>query len=380
LLKRRDIIYPILIYVAALAIIYTGVRPYGEGDGLLEIWRANDVLSSGWWDWSMKAHNNTSLALTVVSPFLAKLLNTSIVFIFRNIYPLFFAITPVILYFVFRRLMTESQALLSALFFAILPPTYQEIPSIAKSMLAQPFAAAGLLAYTSHIGSKYKIPLVVLLTALCLALHYTIGLMVIMFYVASFVVAWNKQSFIILTIISVFAIAFLSTIGGGVITKGISNWNNLPDHDGDPINTVLFGGDFETASDRNDGKTKGLLVEKLGINPPLTLPFKVSSDVKRGSIYLVTLFMLLGAVYWFTHWHKMWTHKELGAMIAISAVSVILALTVPWFTKGLYVSRWIQMAGMPMSALVGLSTKCYPKRYSYTVVLTGLILLLVLAR
>ena len=162
--------------------------------------------------------------------------------------------------------------------------------------------------------------------------------------------------------------------------QGIISWNTLPGKGGDSINTVLLGGDFTTYSDNNDGKTDGLLVEKLGITPPLSLPFSISSDVKRGSIYLVTLFMLAGAVYWFTHWRKMWAYKELGAMIAVAALTVILALTVPWITKGLYVSRWIQMAAMPMSALVGLSTNYFPKKYSYTVVLTGLVLLLVLAR
>jgi len=67
-------------------------------------------------------------------------------------------------------------------------------------------------------------------------------------------------------------------------------------------------------------------------------------------------------------------------MIAFSALAVIGAMYIPLLTRAVGLSRWIQLAGIPMCGLYGMSTNWLPRKWSYPLAAVVLVLLLVLVR
>ena len=363
---------PLAIWIIALAVIHTGIRPYEGGDGRLEMWRAMNTIEYGWIP-TDKDYNNTSVALNIVAPSVSVASKLSIKNVFRDVFPLMYALTPVGLYFLFRRVMSQGKAALSALFFIVLPPSYQEIPNIAKSMIAEPLAVGSLLVMTSGIRSWGKGTLGVLLSWLALMAHYTVGIFGLMWLGIAAIMNRQKVWLAVAIIGVVFAIGYFSYVGSGAVINGIVGWDVLGGNTNDNVAHALDGKPFVTYNGATDKlpEYKDILWYY-----PLSLPFAVPSWVMSLVTRLAIAVLFSGGIWWATHREYMVKHKELSAMIAFSAVLVICAMYTPFLTSGLYLSRWVQLAAIPMSGLYGMGTHWAKPKYSYTV--AGIILLLLL--
>ncbi len=391
-LLKRDIIIAFLLWLTALSIIFTGIRPYAGGDGPGEIWRSNYSAEYGW-DWTAKDHNNASVVLGLITPFISEALDLNMVNVFRDILPLWYALTPVLLFILFRKFMPIPEAVLASLFFAVLPPSYQEIPNIGKSMVAEPLAVMTLLTVLNNRQSKGRILLGVTFSLLTLAAHYTVGIMLLLWLGAACVARRKTAITGVLVISALLGIVYLSIAGGSAVMDSLIHWGNLPDHHNDVIVNVLKGQEFQTYTSGSSpeieqsrpGRPADVkkeysqpIAERL--NSPLFLPLAIPYWVRTGAIYLATLMLALGGGYWIWHWRLMEGQRGLAGIIILAALSVILALFVPFMTRGLFLTRWIQLAGIPMSALYGLGTRLIPWRHSYLIGAVILLLLLVLAR
>jgi len=102
---------------------------------------------------------------------------TDNIWVWKVVYPLLFTSIPVILYFVFKKWFTPTQAFLASFFFITFPAFPMELPSIARQMAAE-FVLAILLylLVASNLKVKYKIPLVVACGALLPLFHYAVGM------------------------------------------------------------------------------------------------------------------------------------------------------------------------------------------------------------
>ena len=395
----ENLVIPLGVYLFMLVVLFTGLRPYEGGDGLSEIWRTTYTIKNGW-DWTVPDHNNASLVLTVIAPYISKTLHINPLNIFRDIFPFIFASTSVMLYFLFRRIISPGRACFAAVFFAVLPPTYQEIPNIAKSMVAQPFAVGSLLVLFSGIRPSIRIPIGSLLILATAVNHYTIGIMLFIWLGFSVLVTRKKEFAIAVSVTGIMVLGYFYIAGGGAIVRSFVNIGAVPDHRSDNVVKALKGEKFETYSTITDATnppmTSAITNTSAVISPvsqspktilttlklyyPLKLPVRIPYQVRTLAIYLATVVLFAGGLYWLFHKKYLIEHKELSAMIAFSTVSVILAMYVPYLTRGLYLSRWVQLAGIPMCGLYGMATHWLPRKISYPVASLILVLLLVLVR
>jgi uncharacterized membrane protein len=380
------------IWIIAILVIYTGMRPFGLGDGTNELWRIGYTNQYGW-DITAKDQNNTSIALNLIAPFIIKTFSITPLDVYRNIYPFIYALTPVFLYLIFRRVMTTFRAVLCASFFIVMPTTYQEIPNIAKSMIAQPLAASVLFVvlggYSYKVKAAIGIPLIIATTTA----HYTIGIMLIAWLGISALInaiTYKKRKLlVIVTIAGLFSLAYLVFAGGGAVVRSIANLDKVGEEKADAIVNIIKGETIETYSsspdyELNSTATKAemetVAAKVLNLHHPLRLPFKYSSYWINVIIYLATTVLLIGSLYWIMSTEFLVKHTELTAIIIFSGLTVMCVLYIPFLTRVIFVSRWIQIASISMCGLYGAATYWLPRKFSYPIAIVVLIGLLTIAR
>ncbi len=383
--KIETIVVPVLLWLIAVVVILTGLRPFASGDVTTELWRVQNTIDYGW-NITAIDHNNASITLNVIIPFISKTLSLTPLSVFRDIMPLIFALTPVLLYFLCRWVMSSGRALLAALFFIVLPPTYQEVPNITKSMLAEPLAVGTMLVAFGNYGkSSLRLSASGVMAVLVVAAHYTVGVLLVMWLGISALVGKNKRLIVGYILTSIIALTYLSIAGGGIIVTSLLNWNQLDDHKNDVVYKALMWQKFLPYSMQKPtpngavGETPKVLRE-LNIYHPLSIPISIPYWVRTIAIYLGILFLAAGGAYTILHQEYIKRHKNLAAIVIFSTALVLLAMFIPFFTKGLFISRWIQLASLPTCGLFGIATYWFSRKYSYPVAVLVLLSILVLVR
>jgi uncharacterized membrane protein len=190
-----------------------------------------------------------------------------------------FAFTPVILYFMFRKMVGELKAFYASMFFIIMPVFALEIASIGKSMVAETLMALTL--YTCFSGWKQTTKFVIMLPLVILTLwaHYTIGLLLCIYLGGIFVFEVFK-SFIkgeaefdnpqilplfgILLFGGVFFYFYYSNVAQGLI------WNS---------STSILHSDV----------SQSLNIIQKSVNDNISVPLNVSATVKAYSLVKTAL-------------------------------------------------------------------------------------------
>lgn len=236
----REKYYPYVIYIVALFAVYSttmlGVGVVGS-DISAEVFRSREAFNFGW-NFTMSAPEVTSFVVGWLVPLLSRVLFIEVVWVYKIILPMIFALCPVILYFVYAKQIDKPKAFLSSMFFVIMPVFSLEISTIGKSMVAEVFLAVAI--YALIADWKKIVKFLVILASLWLALwaHYTIGLLsLIIFFiigcvmiVAPLLKKWklwqirNTPWWLILAAVLLIAVlgwAYLDVAGGGVMTRSI---------------------------------------------------------------------------------------------------------------------------------------------------------------
>lgn len=349
----------LIIWALALMVIHTGVRTFTGNDGILELWRVRDTMQYGW---KIQAadQNNASLALVLFAPWLSNTFNLDVVSIFRNIFTMIYATTPVLLYMLFRRIMSPARAFVSTMFFIVLPPSYQEIPNIGKSMIAEPLAVGSLLFLTSRTNVLIRSSMSGIFLLLSITAHYTVGIILLSWHGIVAFVTGKRVLLAGMIVIMIIVYGYFAYVGDGAVLKGIISWWKIGSHQTDSVKSALTGGEYNVV---------GLYIYRL--------PFIIPSWVMTLIIRLATAILFAGGIYWCSHRKYLIEHRELSIIIVFSAMLVTAAIYIPFLTKGLYLSRWIQLAAIPMCGLYGMATYWVPRRWSYPI--AGVILILLLA-
>lgn len=353
----------ILLVIALALNLYTSINSIGQivSDNTHELYIASLALTEGWDCFSTFAHNNTSAVIGWLIPSLAKLFSISPEDVSKYILPVIFSITPLLVYFLYKRYALPAQAFIGALFFAVLPPTYLEVPTISKSTIAEPFAVGTLLVSTSSLKLSIRLPLASLFAVLTLWCHYTVGFLLLA-WLGLLLIYNNRRLLKSIPLVtgSLFAFFYFSNASHGIIFYAMRYWQSMP-------------------SPKDDLVRQLLLLESIYNTSGTVIPDNVALSVIATStvwqlwgtriiIYLIITIMALG-LYWLAKNRKM---NENFPVIIGSAVLTILALFVPVFTKGLFLTRWIQIEGITLCLLYGYGSTLSPKWITYP--LLGLLL------
>jgi len=364
--KISSYILPVcLLYVIALSLnLYVSTHEIPANlttDNSVDLANSTDVYNNGWHVWAQNGQSYTSVVVGYIAPSLARLFHTDVVNIYRYVFPCVYSFTPVLLYILYRKLIKPNMAFLGALFFATLPPSYQEIPTRGKSEVAEPIAVLALLVIFSNLKPKYKIPIASLLVVLTLWCHYSVGIMLLVWVGA--MVLFSKQRLTIATIFAVGVISFFTYFhyaAGGELLSEIFHWNTLVYH-ADPITQLL------------------LLSSNITMHP-LAMPYvPVIRNTNmpqlwrvRAIIYADIALLVIGLFYLIRHREWMVKYREYLPFLSVSILMVLGALFIPFFTRGLYISAWIQFGAFSAGLLYGASTYYIPKWIPYTL-LAGLL-------
>ena len=182
--------YEIAIYVVGLFAVWstTLLGQFVVGSDISREVMMSTIAAKNGWDLSVIDISNVSLVIGCLVPLLSKILFMDVIWVYKIVLPMIYATTPVILYSLFKRQIDSKMAFYAALFFIIMPVYFLEIPTIGKSMVAEPLFALFIYVMTINWNKWLKLGVMLTLLLLIIWAHYTIGILALCFLLGIIVI------------------------------------------------------------------------------------------------------------------------------------------------------------------------------------------------
>jgi len=134
--------YPFTIVMMALALLYqtTLISNYLVGSDIhLEYYFAWLVEKNGFWNAAVTVPINACLSIVILAPVYSLLLNIDIIWLFKIVYPLLFALMPLALFRMLRLQIRPQYAFLATAFFITMPMFTMDMVQLARQQVSQLF-------------------------------------------------------------------------------------------------------------------------------------------------------------------------------------------------------------------------------------------------
>ncbi|KKN12049.1 hypothetical protein LCGC14_1020490, partial [marine sediment metagenome] len=177
--------YPWILGSISLSLLWqtTLISNYLIGTDIhTEYYYYNLAFENGW-NPNLPHNYNSAVGVTVLAPFLSRLLHIDGVWVFKVIYPLLFAFTPVVLYHAYKRLVAPRKAFLASFFFISVPVFTVGAISISKLQLSALLLALSVLLLIRGKPSKPIGVVFGILLGIGVALFYYTVSYVYIFYI-----------------------------------------------------------------------------------------------------------------------------------------------------------------------------------------------------
>lgn len=215
---------PYLLYFSAAGLVLmttcAGTHLVGS-DIHLEYYYAQLYSGAEVWQPIFAVPQGTSIANNVIAP----LLPWPLLWTYKIVFPLMFATTPVLLYYVFQKWLEPTKAYLGAFAFISFTPFFMEVPTIARQMVAETLLVMALYIILKW-ESKHRLWILPVLGALLPLAHYSIALVALIALGTSFLVCivlrqgyWKPILLVLAGIIIASAIYFPTAQEGAVLRK-----------------------------------------------------------------------------------------------------------------------------------------------------------------
>jgi uncharacterized membrane protein len=182
-------LFPVAIFSISLSLLLQTslITDYIWGyDINVEKYFADLVLINSSWNLSYYHNVNSVLSVVVLGPILSILLNLDIIWIFKIIYPFFYSLVPVGLYYIYQEQAGKKIAFIGALFFIIPFTFYMEMPQLARQEIAELFIVLIILILFSFKADKWKKNLIILVFLFSLVVsHYGLSLLFLIIFCLS---------------------------------------------------------------------------------------------------------------------------------------------------------------------------------------------------
>jgi len=218
--------YPLILYgmSAGMVLLTTLAGPYLVGSDIhLEYYYALLRNGGNVWTPMVGIPQGTSVLSYL----------TSNIWAYKLIYPLVFALTPTLLYFMFRKWFTDDQSFLASFLFIAFPPFFMEIPTIPRQMIAEVFLILTLFTTVkSSMSMKLRIPLLLGLGALVPLVHYALGFITLIVFslglLLNFLLKQNfgKSILVVLAAVLLVTIFYFPKVEDGAVIKKIGGLYN----------------------------------------------------------------------------------------------------------------------------------------------------------
>lgn len=211
-------VYPFLLVMMAIALLYqtTLLSTYLVGSDIhVEYYYAKLVLGGGYWDASIASAINSCLSIVILGPVYSLFLNMDVVWLFKIIYPLFFCLVPLTIFYICRLQMGGRYAFLAAFFFISLPMFFMDMPQLVRQQISELFFVLVILLMVER---KLK-----LVQRTVLVLIFSFGVIVSYYGLGTgYVIGYLTLGMLVLIIIK-------SRLGRTVWQWIIGKSNSLPD-------------------------------------------------------------------------------------------------------------------------------------------------------
>src|SRR5208282_4249488 len=125
---------------------------------------------------------NAALTVTILPLIISTVTSLNGITIFKVVYPVLFSIVPLILYRIYRKIMSPGPAFLAVFLFLIFPATYSELTALYREMIAELIMALLLWIQLSPAIRKLRgtAVLVMLLTLGLVMAHYSMAIIYVL--------------------------------------------------------------------------------------------------------------------------------------------------------------------------------------------------------
>lgn len=232
---------PYLVFLLGLAFLYQSTL---ISNGLIgtdihtEYYLYNAALDG--WDIGYPHAYNTAIGTTVIAPFLTNWLGVPGYWIYKAVFPFFFAFVPLLLYLVYRREFSADVAFLASVLFITVPTYLLEMIGLPRQMLGEIMLAFGVfLIVVQPWRKRYLFPVLAITLLGGYLFHYVMGAVILMMSVGcaailAFIRFWGRRLSFAAVKISVVGLmvavvvaalggfSYYSQVAGGVVTSSLS--------------------------------------------------------------------------------------------------------------------------------------------------------------
>lgn len=172
-------IYPLALFIIGLSMLYqtTLMSPYLVGSDIYtEYQYYRYTVGNGIWDFSTSNPVNSCLSIVVLGPVYSHMMGIDGIWLFKAVYPILFALVPLILYQLFRMQIGSRPSFLAVFFFIAVPTFSLELISLCRQQVAELFLAlVFLLMVENTIHGGRKVFLLAVFSCSIAISHYSIG-------------------------------------------------------------------------------------------------------------------------------------------------------------------------------------------------------------
>jgi uncharacterized membrane protein len=337
----EDRFYLLLVGAVTLSLLLPGtlISPYiTGGDMNVEFALFQQVERSGVWNPQFNLLYNAALSVSILPSIISTVSSISGTLVFKIIYPAIYSTVPMILYKIYRRLLSPKAAFLSAFVFLAYPTSYVEITQLGREMIAEMLVVLLIWLLISPNIRKTRSGglLIAILTFGLVISHYSLALIIIGILVFSYLVSsmpyvrsrvGTLANLLVVCLSLVAALSwFLLAAGGVVFLRLIFNFNSV------------MGG---LSNFLNPSTRPNELLLAIGAS---TVDYGVLHLMNRGVQYLVVLCLVLGFAVFVFQKNKNETAEMLAPPMLAALGLLIASVVLPNFASALNLSRIYQIS------------------------------------
>jgi len=295
----------------------------------------SQVLASGSWQAETNLTYNSALSISLLPSIISVVTSLDGLPIFQVILPLLFALTPIILYSIYRRFLVPEAAFLSVFLLMSYPGFYEELVQMGRQEIGELLLVILLWVLLCRVGAgpSRTIVLTVLIFGLVTA-HYSLGYLYLVLIglsvTASSVLRRVPQlcSYVVVALSAVVAFSwyvFVASTSAFISLSGFLFY----------VGTGIVR-DFFSPSSR-----PLILIQALGLAPGVP---GVLHDANRITQYLVQVFLLIGYAALILKRRKSLAERAFLPLMTLGFLLLGAAVVVPYFGEGLNLSRFYHLS------------------------------------
>ncbi|RPJ63383.1 MAG: DUF2206 domain-containing protein [Dehalococcoidia bacterium] len=369
-------VYPLALFIIGLGLLYqtTLTSQYLVGSDIYTEYRFySNALTNGLWDCTTPHPINSCISILILGPAYSLMMGIDGIWLFKAVYPLLFALVPLILFRIFRPQIGPKASFLAVFFFISMPTFSLEITSLCRQQVAELFLALTILLLVENkLPTVKKLFLLIIFSFSIAVSHYSLGFITIAYLVLAipllaiirskfFINMWGKISsrngglpdnigqtlknsmplkFLAIPVVLyvAFLLSWYSLVGSGINLIFISSVLNFQ------VNAI--GDAIGTTTTMQAVNSPGLIKTALGLDF-----FDVTWQGKLFRIfqYLTQLLIVLGCFRLLISPRKLHLNMTYIALCVTSVGLLMACILFPGFAGILNATRWYHITLITLS-------------------------------